>query len=484
MPEDQQEQGDANRVIELTMSGDSLSPEEAAALEKTLDKNPLDLDSRILLLGYYWRRKYKSPEVREVRIKHIAWFVDNRPEHRVAGLSQMDVHQGIDSLRHYIDIRARWNAQIASHQSDIDVLYNAAQFFFLQEKEIAEQCFLRAKELDTHNPKWFERLAHLYKLWGTSYEMQALDECERCLDMTTNPDEEFDVLRKLPELAFAANDIDKAVNYANRVLTLSETHKEHFVFGFAVQAAHTTLGRVALKNGDVDKANYHLLQSLPRAADAQQMYIGQPERQLVAEIFDAGERESVLKWLDLCSSFVKVEEWREKIEKGESPWTYMRQEKHKYFNLSRLPRSAFNKGQWEQAKHAAEEFFELAKMYRDDERHYGFGMHTAHVVLGQLALRVGDRESAKLHLKEAGSVAQAERLAEQGPDMRLAMDLLLLGEKDLVLKFLKDCKRLWGDSADSALLKDWTKDVKACRVPADWVLLYSGRITLPGESRE
>jgi hypothetical protein len=467
------EREEISRAIELADSGEKLSPEEVAALETALEVEPLDLDSRIQLIGYYRSARFQSRDLRIARVKHVAWMIDNRPEHRMAGMHNMDMHRGIDRLRDYIDIRCRWLKQIVSNQDNVQVLSNAADFFFIEEKATAERCLAQCKALEPQNYKWCERLRQLYQQWGTAYELQALHEGEQCVELFQKRERRLEVLWKLPELAFDAGEIGKAERYANQVFELAERNRKHFAYGLAVQSAHITLGRLALMRDDVAQATEHLLQSLPSKEEAQQVYMNQPDAKLAAELFYVIPRESILKWIDLCSSFIRVEEWRTKVKRGESPWDFKLDQKHRYFGLSRLPRTAFDKGDWTQASQAIEEYFKIAKNYRGDRRHYGFGMHTAHVVLGQLALRSNDIEAAKARLMKAGQVEAAERLAEQGPDMALAMDLLKLGEKEAVLQFLKHCKRLWGDSPDSGLLSEWTTDVTAGKIPADWVSLYS-----------
>jgi len=214
------------------------------------------------------------------------------------------------------------------------------------------------------------------------------------------------------------------------------------------------------------------LRSLPKDY-TDDSFIGQPDASLAAALFQAGQRESVKEWIELCARYINVTSWRAKISVGISPWLYEREERRKYFDFSRLPRTAFNKKQWEKAKQTADEFLALSTAYTDDQRHYGFGMHTAYCVMGQLALRYGDTDSSRRFLEKAGKVPAAERLVEHGPDFALALDLLEVGEKECVQAFLKDCKRLWGRSHNSYLLKEWAKSVDAGNIPNDWKILCS-----------
>ena len=61
--------------------------------------------------------------------------------------------------------------------------------------------------------------------------------------------------------------------------------------------AHTALGRVALKNGDVEKAKLHLEQSIIDIATPQTVSFGR-SLDLAKELMEAGEKVAVLRYSD------------------------------------------------------------------------------------------------------------------------------------------------------------------------------------------
>src|SRR5271170_6417457 len=69
----------------LVLEGRDLTKSEVAALEKLLQADPADFESRITLLGYYFGQRTASHEMSEKRAEHIMWVVENRPEHPIAG---------------------------------------------------------------------------------------------------------------------------------------------------------------------------------------------------------------------------------------------------------------------------------------------------------------------------------------------------------------------------------------------------------------
>ena len=94
-------------------------------------------------------------------------------------------------------------------------------------------------------------------------------------------------------------------------------------------------------------------------------------------------------------------------------------------------------------------------------------VHHAHTVLGRVALAEDDVELAKYHLLEAtrfpesSSAASREVIQLQGPDMRLASELLKRGEREVVLEYFDLCATFWR----SDRLDEWAAVVKAGGMP-------------------
>ena len=93
--------------------------------------------------------------------------------------------------------------------------------------------------------------------------------------------------------------------------------------------------------------------------------------------------------------------------------------------------------------------------------------HRANIVLGRVALAEDDVELAKYYLLEAGRIPESSSLASpgpmqlQGPNMRLASELLQRGESEVVLEYFDLCSSFWR----SDKLDDWAAVVKAGGMP-------------------
>jgi hypothetical protein len=94
---------------------------------------------------------------------------------------------------------------------------------------------------------------------------------------------------------------------------------------------------------------------------------------------------------------------------------------------------------------------------------FGRAIHHGHLVLGRVALVCGDIEKAKEHLIEAGRTNGSPDLNSFGPNMTLAKELLVAGEKDAVLQYFELCKAFWKLGADR--LEIWSERVQNDEIP-------------------
>jgi hypothetical protein len=127
---------------------------------------------------------------------------------------------------------------------------------------------------------------------------------------------------------------------------------------------------------------------------------------------------------------------------------------------------ALEAGHLSRAQHHAER---LLACSWDPGAHIGIGalransdiVHQCHVLLGRVALRLGNLDRAKAHLALALRVDPSPLLAVMGPNMALAKELLRHEEREAVLRYLASCRRLW----DQPVLDLWEKQVRGGEVP-------------------
>jgi hypothetical protein len=154
----------------LARQGYALSREDAEKLEDKLRHAPDDLDTRAYLLGYYFARSLRvsgPAATLEARRRHIFWLIRNRPEVELAGTSEATMDPTGHPLADpegYLQARALWLKQVEAHKSSVQVMRNAAKFFQLSDKELAERALKRAQALEPKNPEWSASLGYLYAL--------------------------------------------------------------------------------------------------------------------------------------------------------------------------------------------------------------------------------------------------------------------------------------------------------------------------------
>lgn len=127
---------------------------------------------------------------------------------------------------------------------------------------------------------------------------------------------------ELARQAFADGRMELATAYAMEVLLHLPMAPRNWNTGNLIYDAHSTLGLVALRAGDVASARRHLL-AAGRTPDSPQLNSFGPDLELAAELLAAGEREVVLAHLELCKRFWEtagsnLDEWQREIRDGEA----------------------------------------------------------------------------------------------------------------------------------------------------------------------
>lgn len=278
-----------NRSMDIAMGGQNLTREQIKEIEQNLRDNPGDLNIRILLVARY---SEFEPEEREHRLRHIRWLVENEPAHAITGSPFCQINASEDD---YQQIKSLWNYQVRKHVRNAKVQANAASYFFQQDKELAEKCLKAAIKISPNNEEFKSKLSLLYSLWD-GHETEALDELEK-LCQGSDSEDLFFKMSELPSKAFDANDFKKAEKYANRLIELCEKYRDNWNYGNAWNKAHTVLGRIALKNGDIEGAKNHLHLSSIDIATPQTASFG-PSLDLAKDLAKAKEKSSVIEYLD------------------------------------------------------------------------------------------------------------------------------------------------------------------------------------------
>jgi hypothetical protein len=129
----------------------------------------------------------------------------------------------------------------------------------------------------------------------------------------------------------------------------------------------------------------------------------------------------------------------------------------RFYALAGLAKAAFDAGEFDKSERYARELLSAAIDQRD--WNYGNAVFFGNMVLGRVALqRDRNLDLAKSLLLASAATPGSPQLNSFGPNMSLAKDLLLRGERDTVLEFFVRCRAFWKMGAKK--LDEWTATMK------------------------
>jgi len=116
---------------------------------------------------------------------------------------------------------------------------------------------------------------------------------------------------------------NKAREDANTVLSTSGRYRSDWNYGNAVHQANLALGRLALREGDIERAKHYLIEA-GKTPGSPQLDSFSPNMLLAKELLEKGETATVLEYLDLCTKFWRsdhgsISTWKKIIADGKQP---------------------------------------------------------------------------------------------------------------------------------------------------------------------
>ncbi len=136
-------------------------------------------------------------------------------------------------------------------------------------------------------------------------------------------DERFNALGNAAKSQFDAGEIETARIYAEELRDLLPSFEGHWNLHHNVEAVHVVFGRLALREGKVEEAKQHLLESAQGSGSPTMSSFG-PNMSLARDLLLAGESETVLEYFDLCRKFWEMgsdnlDEWIMYVNAGRMP---------------------------------------------------------------------------------------------------------------------------------------------------------------------
>ncbi|MCI0422673.1 MAG: hypothetical protein L0312_26210, partial [Acidobacteria bacterium] len=294
-------------VQALCRLGTKITDRIADIYEGNVKRDPPDLASRIVMLGYYFLEAHLSKSDRGARDEHVLWIISHAPESKIAGMPEANL-DATDDAETYGLAKGLWLQQAESHCGNPSVIGNAASFFTLSDPRLSEALLKKARSLEPDNPNWSRRLGKLYSLRirGLSSEERAreaaksLVEYENAFQMTSDEGKKVSLLPNLAKTAFEAGEWDKARTCASELLSKVSLPEFAWSTGDALHHGNLVLGRLALKSKDIELAKTHLI-AAGRTPGSPTLISFGPNMALAKELLELGEREVVIQYLELCS---------------------------------------------------------------------------------------------------------------------------------------------------------------------------------------
>lgn len=137
-------------------------------------------------------------------------------------------------------------------------------------------------------------------------------------------------------------------------------------------------------------------------------------------------------------------------------------EERRFYLLAEAAMTSFEVGDSARAVEYATELLLLAPSYSSNWN-YGNAIHKGNLVLGRVALQLGNEERAEELLLLAGKTRGSPQLNSFGPNMTLAKELLAHGRRDSVLAFLDLCASFWVMEDDR--LEVWSAQIRGGEEP-------------------
>lgn len=311
----------------LARLGGQMDVAEKDALEQHVVQRPQDIESRTKLLGFYFIVGRNDPDTKPARARHVLWLVENAPESEVLGLPYSWLDKVLDSDGHD-KAKQAWLKVTRESPENLAVIANAAKFFLMYDREIAEQLLLKGQQAERDAASWPASLGQLYALGliglpdGPAKEAaaeQAFRQYQLAYDRS-EPMEQDTLLSDLAKTAFEADLIEEAKKYAEKMLDDETTGWNR---GNQVHHGNLILGRIALLKDDVEEAKSRLLLAGKTTGSPQLNSFG-PNMVLAKELLERGETDVVLEYFALCAMFwtsprQELDQWIKEVKDNRIP---------------------------------------------------------------------------------------------------------------------------------------------------------------------
>ncbi|MBI2809934.1 MAG: hypothetical protein HYX67_03775 [Candidatus Melainabacteria bacterium] len=284
-----------------------LKREDAAAHRQKLKTDPDDLKSRLALFGRgYYKKMGASPE-------HLVWLVEQHPRRWI--------HCMIAPCKRnasYETVRASWLRVVRSNSEDVTVLAHAAQFFLHLDQKDSIKWLTRASNLAPSDDELPRQLSFAYRLVHEEdpkksrlLAHKAVQQMQTAIERYAIPTEDHSYL--LQYFSMEVTDtakhalnhglLDEAKELGKILLNHRELNRSRRPmlevasdahYRLSTYRGHLILGRVALRKGEIEKAEAYLSKMTGLQAGWYTDY------DLAKELLAAGAAKAAVPYIEKC----------------------------------------------------------------------------------------------------------------------------------------------------------------------------------------
>jgi RNA polymerase sigma factor (sigma-70 family) len=143
------------------------------------------------------------------------------------------------------------------------------------------------------------------------------------LAIARNEKQRFDALGTSAKECFVAGEIVEARNDARELMTLLPKYLFTKTAGDAIQDANLVLGRIAVREGNIEAAKHYLI-AAGKSPGSPVMDSFGPNMTLAKDLLEKDERDTVLEYFMLCRRFWKMDygkldNWMQEVMDGKTP---------------------------------------------------------------------------------------------------------------------------------------------------------------------
>lgn len=306
-----------------------LNSEQAEEAEKSLEKNPGNLEVREGLAKYYSSAVFTNPQLRGRKYDNLRWFVENRPDYQLWS-PEYSLDPVLDGQERFTRIGDLWQNAVKKYPKSAAVAFNAGKYFLLQEPLLAEKFLKKACDLNPNSSIYAFSLGHFYELSAFRRKgsviqdaaEKALTEYERAYELDDSPGKAW----LLPDIARAAwnmKQYELLARAAGRMENALKSQKENWFDGNLFYWFYISKGLLAVHEGNYEAAGTFLLKAGDTSGSPQLDTFG-PNMILADQLLKHGGREAVLEFLEKIKKFWKPQfrksdVWAKEIRDGKHP---------------------------------------------------------------------------------------------------------------------------------------------------------------------